>query len=390
MISVAQADQIISDAIKRSAPVVLPIDEVYGLVLAEDVVIDRNYPPFNKAIMDGIAINRASYDKGNRVFPIEGVQAAGIAQQKLKNEDGCYEIMTGAVVPEGCDWVIPVEKVVMQDGKAQVTEVDDNSFIRQEGIDGQKGTVVLNKGDVLTAPRIAVCVSVGKANVSVYPKISIAVVSTGDELVTPDKEVLPHQIRSSNDHFIKAALEKHNRAACTLFHFKDDAKELKVQLAALLDKYDCLVLSGGVSAGKFDLIPDVLKELSVECLFHKVLQKPGKPMWFGVSPKGQPVFGLPGNPVSTYTCSLRFIRKHLLSVECCLSAKSSVDFDATLDVTEYKMVKFINTNDGLCFEPIAFGGSGDLISIIQSDGFVEIPAEKECINKNDLLSVYAW
>ena len=393
MISVEEAQKIIKDAIVKRDPILLPLEEVNDCVLAEDIQTDRDYPPFNKSIMDGICIDYASYDSGERIFPIQGIQAAGLPKTQLSDAKNCFEIMTGAVIPDGCDCVIPIEKVMIENGQATVQDdsiVTKGQFITRQGNDSKANVSILKTGDVLTPPRIAFCASVGKSKVFVEYKNKIAIVSTGDEIVRPDENVEDHQIRSSNDYFIKSLFEKTNRASCDLYHLKDDEEILTNEIKSILENYDCVVLSGGVSMGKFDLVPKVLEKLNVKQLFHKVTQKPGKPMWFGVATNNVPVFGLPGNPVSTYTCSTRYVREYLIGNVQEITAISNVDFEAILSVTEYKMVS-VSCKDGkMHFEPIEFKGSGDLTSITQSDGFIEIPIERGLINKGDVFKVYVW
>jgi molybdopterin molybdotransferase len=204
------------------------------------------------------------------------------------------------------------------------------------------------------------------------------VIATGDELVDVDKKPLPHQIRKSNSHALAAALHQLGCQA-DLFHLVDDPKILEEKVGMILNKYELIILSGGVSKGKFDFVPQVLASLGVQKLFHQVNQRPGKPMWFGRSEKNI-VFALPGNPVSTFMCFYRYVKpwlmKSLGSEERPQLAVLAEDFTFTPDLTYFLQVKIQNENGKLMAYPIAGGGSGDFANLKEVDGFLELPLER--------------
>lgn len=393
MITTTEALNIVKKSWPRYTPQSTDLTNADYHILAEDIYTDRDYPPANKSIMDGIAINFQKYAEGTHQFKIAFTQAAGQPQKALSDLHHCAEIMTGALVPDNCDCIIPVEHIKIENDIAILNNdisLTKFQFIKKRGEDASTNQMILAKGTTLTPPCIALCAAVGHNLILTDPILKVAIISTGDEIVSPDQKVEPHQIHSSNDYFIKSLLEKTNRAYCDCFHVCDDETLLKTNITAWLSDYDILVFSGGVSMGKFDLVPKVLNDLNIKQMFHKVRQKPGKPLWYGMSEKQQPVFGLPGNPVSSYTCSVRFIRDILLTTQVPLLAKSKHRFECPGKITKYVMVKCTIIDNETFFEKINFKGSGDLFSITQSDGFIEIPETMEAVETQQTFQVHLW
>jgi molybdopterin molybdotransferase len=227
--------------------------------------------------------------------------------------------------------------------------------------------------------------SVGKSEVSVIKYPTAAVISTGDELVEVHQTPLPHQIRKSNSYMLAAALDELGCKA-DLFHLIDDEKEIKEKLAAILSKYELIILSGGVSKGKFDFIPQALESLHVKKLFHQVSQRPGKPMWFGQSEKNT-VFGLPGNPVSTFACFHRYVKPWLTKSFGNQRQKQSAilaeDYSFTPKLVYFLQVKIQNENGKLMAYPFSGGGSGDFANLKDVDGFLELPLNQSEFQKGE-------
>ena len=398
MISVAQADKIIVAALKTYKPVQEYFLKSYGSLLQEDIKADRDQPAFDKSLMDGIAINSAVYKKGVRKFLIEGIQSAGMDRLALKFDHGCTEIMTGAVLTKGCDVVIPIEDVTIAEGKALVKDglkLRQGQCIRPKGSDHKKGTVLLKKGCLLNPPQVSICASVGKAQVKVAYKPRVALISTGDELVDIGAAIQPYQIRRANTYFMQAALDKVGLFHAATFHFPDDKKLLLRQIRALIENFDVLVFTGGVSKGKFDYVPQVLHELGSKCLFHKVKQKPGKPFWFGLTKKRKPIFALPGNPVSTQVGTYRYVIKHLrdsIGHSCgTIMASLTKAFQPNTKFTFFVPVILKQDKQGkFLAAPVAFGGSGDVGSLGTSHGFMEIPSGGKKVLAGFKGTVYLW
>ena len=292
MLTTAEAMQAVLAAVQTLEPETIGCSESTGRVLAQSVHAERDQPPFDRVMMDGIAIAFAEFAKGIRSFPVQSTQAAGDAAQTL--EPGhAIEIMTGASLPVGADCIIPVERLIVNELGAHIQAnyaANERQFIHVRGSDHMGGAELLKPGTRVTPMDIAIIASCGLPEVSVAKQPHISVISTGNELVPAGKNIEPHQIRMSNGPAIVAMLEDHGFTNAEHDHLLDDSALLKERIARHLDQSDVLILSGGVSMGKADYVPQVLNELGVDVTFHKISQRPGKPMWFGIGPDGQAVF----------------------------------------------------------------------------------------------------
>lgn len=399
MISVNEAVKIIAQNTIRFPSREVAIESAFSRVLQEDISADRDIPAFNKSLMDGVAINSLSYKNGNRNFLIQGTQPAGKKPLRLKFSDSCIEIMTGAVLPEGCDCVIPLEDVEVNGKTAVIRKsltIKQFQYLRMQASDHQKGDVLLKKGSILTAPQIAIAASVGKARVRVTVKPKVAIITTGDELVDIECAAKSFQVRKSNSYALKCALETTGLCKAAMFHIKDNKKALKEKIGQLLNKFDILVLSGGVSMGKFDFVPEVLKTLGVKMLFHKVQQKPGKPFWFGKKENKNLVFALPGNPVSTLVCAARYVIPHIKMMVGMENrgqefAQLNEDVESNTPLTYFCPVKLHYDRQGkLLAGPLKISGSGDFASLTNSDGFIELPAEQNMFKAGYAAKLFRW
>jgi molybdopterin molybdotransferase len=398
MISVREAEKIILDQARGVPTQTLALEKAYGLVLREDIAADRDQPAFDKSTMDGIALSFNAWQQDKRSFNLEGIAPAGQAQLKLKNSNGCVQIMTGAVVPQGCDCVVPIEQCRIENKVVTVaaSKIEPRQFIRHRGADHKKYDVLLKKGARLLPPQIATAASFGRSRIKVSVKPKIAVIATGDELVDIDKKnIKPYQVRKSNSYALDAALMRTGLCDPTMFHFIDDKKILRNGIRKILSKFDILLLSGGVSMGEFDFVPQVLDELDVKVLFHKVSQKPGKPFWFGRDKNGKAVFALPGNPVSTQICAYRYVIPYLhKAVGLPYNVPSAVlaeDLSVTTDLTYFAPVKIFSEHNGtLCALPVTVGGSGDYAALSLADGFLELAAGRRHFPKGSSAPFYTW
>ena len=310
MIEVAEAESLILSHSPKLPASREALADCVGRVLAEDVVAERDQPPFDRVTMDGIAVAYRDVAAGAHTFEVVGTQAAGAAPLVLARSAQCVEVMTGAIMPLGADTVIPVERITRIADRAEVEAravVTDKQFVHPRGSDRKSGDVVLAAGIRIGPPEMAVLASAGRGTAAVAALPRVAVISTGDELVDVDEPLAPYQIRSSNDRAIEASLTTHGLARVARSRLRDDEAALTAALAQLEADSDVLILSGGVSMGQFDFVPAVLAHLGAELVFHKIRQRPGKPMWFGLSASGKPIFALPGNPVSTLVCATRYI-----------------------------------------------------------------------------------
>ena len=244
----------------------------------------------------------------------------------------------------------------------------------------EAGSLLLEPGLLLSPAEIALLASVGKSNVSVFSQPTAAVVSSGDELVEIDRMPEPQQIRQSNVYAIQAAMKSMGWNG-DIYHLADDKDQMTTVMKELAEKYEVIILSGGVSKGKFDYVPGVLEDIGVRKLFHRVNQRPGKPFWFGISEKGPIVFALPGNPVSTFMCFYRYIKPWLLRSLNMKVADHFVvlaeDFSNKGGFVYFLQVSVKNEKGRWMAYPEAGGGSGDFANLKNVDGFIELPAGKE-------------
>lgn len=377
----------------------VPIDRAHGEVLRQTLRAERDQPPFDRVTMDGIAIRHAAIAAGGRSFRVIGTQGAGGDRVSIADDDSCVAIMTGAALPPGVDTVIPVERisreadmVTLENGYQPVA----GQFIHQRASDHQRGTALLTPGTLIGAPEMAILTVGGSASVEISRRPSIAVISTGDELVDVGQPVSANQIRSSNDRAITAALAARGFRHCTRAHLPDDRAVLESKLRRLLAENDVLVLTGGVSMGEFDYVPQVLLALGMELVFHKVLQRPGLPLWFGVSPEGKPVFALPGNPVSSLVCLVRYALPGLLralrandAAAPVVGLAEEVRFEA--DLTCFLPVTLEYAADGRCLgRPKATNTSGDFAALGGTAGFVELPRGASVFPAGYAARFYSW
>lgn len=389
MVSVEEAVRIIFSHPYPCETESIPISECIGRILAEQIRADRPFPPFDRVAMDGIAVAFESYASGKRSFIVDGTQAAGQPRKSLSNPAYCLEVMTGAMLPAGTDTVIRFEDLERSGAEAQVkAEVVRGQNIHREGVDASENQVLLDPGVKISSAEVALLASVGKSVVKVFAFPRTAVISTGDELVDIDANPQPFQIRKSNVYAIHAAMREMGWSA-ELFHIRDDRNLLEETLGEILQKFDIIVLSGGVSKGKYDFVPDVLQEAGIKKEIHQVNQRPGRPFWYGRSPEGKVAFALPGNPVSTFLCFYKYIKPWMLrSFGCEPNQQWAVlknDFAFQPKLTFFLQVQISVDNGNLLATPMAGGGSGDFANLKDVTGFIELPPERSEFKAGEVL-----
>jgi molybdopterin molybdotransferase len=388
MITTSEATQAIAAAMPTFATETVPLAEAHGRVLQQAVAAERDQPPFDRVTMDGIAVQFDFLASGKHRFTIQGTQHAGDPRQSLDAADHAIEIMTGAVLPANSDCVIPVERIEVQDGVATVEdayESERRQFVHRQGSDYSAGHEVLSAGRTITPMDIAIIASCGMENVQVSSQPIVRVVSTGNELVPPGKPVETHQVRLSNGPALVAMLKQQGFSQAGDEHLLDEPALLRKRLKEILDESSVIVLSGGVSMGQADYVPQVLDELGVKVIFHKISQRPGKPMWFGIGPGKQAVFALPGNPVSSLVCCRQYVLPALLQAsgrETAAAETAVLAEDVTFNpkLTCFQPVRLASDNNGRALAtPVPTNTSGDFASLSGTDGYVELALEqKEC------------
>jgi molybdopterin molybdotransferase len=391
MIEVSEAlDLVMTNTVDPGVEVV-PIDEATGRVLRENLFADSDFPPFDRVMMDGVAIRYGALDKGLRHFKVVATQAAGDPPLHLDNDADCIEIMTGAVNPPGADAVIPYEDLVLENGLAEIKSDPEKvgrwMNIHKKGTDKQRGDLLVPPGCRLEGPEIAIAAAIGKTTLSVSRLPRIAIVSSGNELVEIDRVPRPHEIRRSNVYAIDSELRKEGLNA-RLYHMADDTREISSVLTTILHENDVILLSGGVSKGKFDYIPGVLDALGIKKLFHRINQKPGKPFWFGIREQ-KAVFAFPGNPVSTFLCYHKYFKPWLhqslqATVQNPLMAILEDDFRFPGKKTYFLQVQVQADPSGRLLAQIRKGGgSGDHANLNQCNAFLELSGHREFYRRGE-------
>jgi molybdopterin molybdotransferase len=302
-------------------------------------------------------------------------------------------------LPVGADCVVPYEDTT-RDGErvniSSVTKLTPGHAVHRRGSDYAAGTVIVSTGTRLTGREIAVAAACGCATLVVSSQPKIAVIATGDELVDVGAVVGPHQLRRSNDYALRAALHAAGWPRVERFHLHDMRHEIEHTLWHVLAEFDVVLLAGGVSKGKFDFLPAVLAELGVQKKFQGVAQRPGKPLWFGLSQRARPVFALPGNPVSSYTCLHRYVLPALAqaagaspAVPRLAALTAPVTFKPPL--AYFLPVKLSSSPAaGLLATPAAVNTSGDFAGLVDTDGFVELPAGQGKFPADTVARFWAW
>jgi molybdopterin molybdotransferase len=381
MITAEQALELVLGATQDFGIEEIPFIQSQGRVLKEDIVADRDFPPFNRVSMDGIAIDIVAFQNGQRTFQIEGIQPAGAPQLTLNNPSNCFEVMTGAVLPKDTNAVIRYEDVEIKNGEATILidTISELQNIHLQGRDRKKGDLLLTKNKIISPAEIGVFATVGKSYVKVAKQPKVMIISTGDELVDVEEKPLDHQIRRSNVYTLVSLLQN-LKIEATTDHIVDNKGALKTKIATYLNSYDVLLFSGAVSKGKFDFLPEVLDELGVKKLFHRVSQRPGKPFWMGTTANCR-VFAFPGNPVSTYVNCLVYFYSWFYK------SNGVKPFEETAILTEdvvfkpnltyFLQVKLSDKYGHLLVTPVKGNGSGDLASLVDADAFIRLPKTEE-------------
>lgn len=390
MIAFKEASQKVLENVPDFGTEWVDLKDSNGRVLAETIYADRDFPPFDRATRDGIAIAFDGILTPDQRFKVTGIAPAGSPQQVLGNVYECIEVMTGAMVPKNADTVVMYEHINLENGNASLQKpVEKGQNIHYRGSDIAENAALLQPGVKITPAEIGVLASVGKAKVLVKKLPKIGVISTGNELVDVTETPLPHQIRKSNVITLQGLLAQLGIAADN-YHLVDDPEVLKEKLDGLLTDYDVLLLSGGVSKGKYDFLPETFDLLGVEKIFHRVAQRPGKPFWFGKhDSKGTILFSFPGNPVSTFANYHVYFKPWLNKTLGATTREFDVflsePFTNKTDLTLFVGVT-LSLHKGTWFaKTLATTGSGDLLGLSKIDGFIRLEPKQVLVADKNLV-----
>ncbi len=388
MISVAEALDLLE---RESAPLeitTVPLAQAGGRVLAQPVAADRDFPPTDRSAMDGFAVRAADVVRRGAVLELVGEVRAGQPLGQLRLEAGqAARIMTGGIVPPGADAIVMVEKTAEVDGGRRVRiddEVRRGQHVRVRGQDLACGRQVLEPGTPIRAAEIATLASVGQASVRVHATPVVHVLATGDEIVEPDRRPQEHQVRNSNAHALLGQLAEAGIAACYLGIAGDEPQPLRQAIVRGLAG-DLLLITGGVSVGRYDLVHDALCAEGMRLLFHGVSMKPGKPLLAGRCGRCL-VLGLPGNPLSTFTCFVVFVAPVLRRLlghrrwsNRCLPATLDEPLDAPPGRETYHLARLEQGADGLVARVVPSTGSGDVLALARANAFIVTPRAGACL-----------
>ncbi|MDP2414782.1 gephyrin-like molybdotransferase Glp [Daejeonella sp.] len=306
-IEVSEAKKLIRENIKSLDSIKVSISVAAGLILAEDIYSLTDVPPFNQSSMDGYALNYAGW-KQNNMLKIEGLAQAGLSEQDPLQANNTCRIFTGAAIPPGADTVVMQEKVDIQDGKLIIKDSNliAGQNVRIQGSEAKKGEIALEKGCLLNAPAIGFLAGLGIHELMVHPRPTVSIILTGNELQQPGLPLSYGQVYESNSYALSAAIRQLGILNVDVFSAEDDLKILTEVLAIAMEQSDLVLLTGGVSVGDYDFVIRAAEANGVEQVFHKIRQKPGKPIYFGK--KGDKcIFGLPGNPASVLSCFYEYV-----------------------------------------------------------------------------------
>jgi molybdopterin molybdotransferase len=392
MLTVDEAlGQVLAHAQSKSAARVALSDAV-GLILAENIAADLDSPPYDKSMVDGYAVRTIDLAGGHGELTVLEEIMAGMTPSQPIEAGTCTRIMTGAPIPAGADAVVMQELTQAAAGDSRPVQFRDERLrpgqnVVRQGVAMRRGDIVLRAGGLTTPAAIGLLAEVGRVEVSAIPAAGVAVLATGNELVSPSERPVAGQIRNSNGPMLVAAARQAGATAVDLGVARDNRESMRLKLAEGLER-DVLVISGGVSTGILDLVPATLAELGVREVFHKIRMKPGKPLWFGVKEHSADrrtlVFGLPGNPVSSFVCFELFVKPALAkvagrdpaTVHRVVTARLTSEFTHRGDRPTYHpaVVESLHDKAGPTVAPLRWFGSADLRGLADANALVIFPA----------------
>ncbi|MEP6926591.1 MAG: gephyrin-like molybdotransferase Glp [Ginsengibacter sp.] len=388
MISVSEAKAIITKSISPLAPVELPLTEVANHVLAQDVFATIDIPAFEQSSMDGYAIRFA--DK-NSSLKITGEIAAGSSENLFIQTGEAARIFTGAPLPGGADTVVMQEKIVNQNNQLFFTDesLKQGNNVRHKGAEIKAGSLAVKQGCYLSPAAIGFLAGIGVSKIFVYPMPVVSIIVTGKELQTPGKALSVGQVYESNSYSLRAALQQAGIKTVHVFEADDDLNTLKNILKDALAKSDVVLLTGGVSVGDYDFVIEATKQCDVEQGFHKVKQRPGKPLYFGMK-NLKPVFGLPGNPSSVLSCFYNYVLPALEKLSCKnssikkVSALLTKNYNKPAGLTHFLKGHFVNGN----VMPLGAQESFRLSSFAQANCLICLEEERVDCKAGETAEVY--
>jgi molybdopterin molybdotransferase len=397
MVNADEALRIILDATSRLKSEKVRLTDSLSRVLAEDVVAEENLPPFDNSSMDGFAVLTADLSAASDANPVTlqvvGESSAGNPYPKKLKSGNAVRVMTGGKIPKGADGVVPIEAVKsVGEGSVQITSpVPIGQHVRHAGEDVQQGEKILNEGELIGPPQIGVLASLGRTKVRVFRKPLVNILATGDELAEVDEKLNEGEIRNSTSYSLAAYVAQEGGMPEVLGVAPDKKKRLRKRIREGLE-CDILLITGGVSVGKYDFVKDILNDIGVETLFWQINIKPGRPLVFGKFKKAL-VFGLPGNPVSTSVTFLQFVRPALYKMTgrafapVRLRGRIDHEFSKSDGKRHYLRCVAEMVDGELHARTTGTQSSGAMSSMSKANALMIIPEEVTQLKKGDLVQL---
>lgn len=384
LVSVQEADERLAQIKAAFGTERLPLGkELAGRRLAQPIIADRDFPPYNRATMDGFAVRMDDtvFQEGTEL-EVVGEQAAGDKPIETTRDGSAIRVTTGAMLGEGINAVIPKEHTVALEKNTVrlITNANAGQYIHFRASDATAGSALIPAGSILDAAMLAVAASVGTDCLEVARLPRIMLLTTGDEVVTAGTSPREEQIRSSNGIMIETLLHK-SGLSCDRYHCEDNRAALCERLEDFQKDYDLLITTGGVSQGEKDYLPELFEEAGITPYIHGIKQRPGKPLWFGQSKAAKTVFGLPGNPLSAHLCMMRYVlpwlRQQLGNAILPRWVLTESAVANPLPLTRFlPVVVRANEATGQLFAtPLTPNTSGDMVTVLGTHGWVELPPE---------------
>ncbi len=370
-------------------------------VLAEDIRCDRDQPPADRSAMDGYAVRAADVSKVPARLKLIGEVAAGSSKRPRVTPGSCAAILTGGNIPPGADTVIEVENTECSGDEIFIkASARLGRNIRRRGEESKKGSLLLNRGELLTPQRVGVCAMVGKADVRTRPIPKVAVLCTGAEVRDVSAKIGVHELRDSNGPTLLGALAEMGITKVKRTIVPDDPKKILAKLKSAAQANDVVIITGGVSVGQYDFVPSAVREAGGRIRVHGVKMKPGKPQLFATLPDNKFIFGLPGNPVSVLTGFWALVAPALrrlggTSIDKCrpavmLPLATSTTSSHKGGRTLFRLARTVQTRTGLAVEPIKSMGSADIIAACQAEGVIIIQAKGQDIPAGSMVEFQLW
>ena len=399
MVDPHHAWRIIASCLRPLPATQRPIAECTGLVADEPVRADRDIPPADRSAMDGYAVRASDVRECPRVLRLVGEVAAGSTARPRVRPGCCARILTGGNVPPGADSVVIVEETEEAGDRVTVlSPAPCGANILRRGEDTRRGRTLIRRGDVLDSPRIGVCASVGKAHIRVVGKPRVAVLCTGAELREAADAVGPHQIRNSNGPAITAALAEWGYGPVSYRSLPDRAAAIASAMKRAAARCDAIVLTGGMSVGKYDVVREAIERIGGAVRLHGVAMKPGKPFLYATLGQNRHIFGLPGNPLSALTGLHEFVLPALRRLsgmrlpECrpSLWLPLAAPLESKGRRMRYVLGRLSRAEKPTGIAPLESRSSADLVSAGRADGAIVVPAEATHLSPGEIVEFRAW